>query len=179
MINNRGSILLVSLVMMAVISITGLTGIKLATLEERMSGNFTDQHASFQAAESTLLMGEGLIESGNITPADFSSDCSEGLCFSGENPLDVSTCTTGMTVAWIDPAMWQNAKTVTFIHPRTYNVITTQYLIEFLCYLPKEPDGPIPDIADAADWSAFYRITGLGMGGFQSTQMMLQSTYKK
>lgn len=43
----QGSILLVSLVMLLVITISGLTAVKMATLEEKISGNYQDQQMAF------------------------------------------------------------------------------------------------------------------------------------
>lgn len=50
----RGSILLVSLVMLLVMTVAGLTAVKMATLEEKMSGNYQDQQMAFYAAEAAL-----------------------------------------------------------------------------------------------------------------------------
>lgn len=58
-----GAALIISMVMLLVLTILGITSMQVTTLEERMSGSERDYNAAFQAAESDLRAGELAIES--------------------------------------------------------------------------------------------------------------------
>jgi type IV pilus assembly protein PilX len=53
-----GAVLLVSLVMLLLLTLIGLAGMRLASLEERIAGNQRDREVAFQAAEAALRAGE-------------------------------------------------------------------------------------------------------------------------
>ncbi|MBB4866607.1 type IV pilus assembly protein PilX [Pseudomonas nitritireducens] len=53
-----GAILLVTLVMLLLLTLIGLAGMRLASLEERIAGNLRDRQLAFQAAETALRQGE-------------------------------------------------------------------------------------------------------------------------
>lgn len=74
----RGAALFVSLMMLILVSILGVTGVRLVSLEERMAGNSYDRNIAFQVAEAALRAGEKVAED-QTTPAsvawtDVSSD---------------------------------------------------------------------------------------------------------
>jgi len=54
----QGSTLVISLMILVVMTLIGLTGIATSTLEEKMAGNTRDQAVAFQAAEAALRNGE-------------------------------------------------------------------------------------------------------------------------
>ena len=91
----QGSILLVSLVLLSIMTTAGLTAIRLTSLEEKMSGNYLDQQMAFNAAEVALVEVEDLIASSSFDLSDFTADCSQGYCFSGSNINDIGQCQTG------------------------------------------------------------------------------------
>ena len=104
MTRQRGSILIVSLGLLAILSLIGLSGANTTTLEERMSGNFRDQQVAFQAAEAVLADAESWIEANDlatITAANpnacidgqcFDSNCTNGLCFNGTQAKTYGQC---------------------------------------------------------------------------------------
>ena len=53
-----GAVLVVSLLFLLVLTLIGLTGMQVTSLEEKMSGNMRDRNLAFQAAESALRAGE-------------------------------------------------------------------------------------------------------------------------
>ena len=75
----RGTILLVSLVIMLLLTILGVTALNNVTMEERMAGNLRDGDLAFQAAEAALRSGENLLASFTEEPSectDIKSSCS-------------------------------------------------------------------------------------------------------
>ena len=103
MTRERGSILIVSLGLLAILTLIGLSGANTTTLEERMSGNFRDQQVAFQSAEAVLADAESWIEANDlatITGPDtaciagqcFDSNCTNGLCFNGTQANTYGQC---------------------------------------------------------------------------------------
>jgi len=60
--SSQGSALIVSLVILLIMTILGLTAMQTTTLQERMAGNMKDRNMAFQAAEAALRAGENWVE---------------------------------------------------------------------------------------------------------------------
>lgn len=54
----RGAVLLVSLIMLLLLTIIGTAAMRDTNLQERMAGNMRDHHLAFQAAEAALRFAE-------------------------------------------------------------------------------------------------------------------------
>ena len=65
----EGAVLIISLIMLLLLTIIGVTAIQTTSLEEKMAGNMRDQNLAFQAAESALRVGE--TETATIAASDF------------------------------------------------------------------------------------------------------------
>jgi type IV pilus assembly protein PilX len=63
--SQKGAALFVSLMMLLLVTILGVTGVRLVSLEEKMAGNSYDRNIAFQAAESALREAE---EALRVTP---------------------------------------------------------------------------------------------------------------
>lgn len=57
-----GAALVVSLLILLIMTIVGVSSMQTTTLEERMAGNMRDQNLSFQSAEAALIEGENYLE---------------------------------------------------------------------------------------------------------------------
>ncbi|WP_257295270.1 PilX N-terminal domain-containing pilus assembly protein [Endozoicomonas sp. YOMI1] len=179
-IGEKGSVLLVSLVMLLVITVAGLTTVKMATLEEKMSGNYQDQQMAFYAAEAALKQAENFIADNELALSSFGVNCDNGYCFAGSDIDDIGSCDPGVSEPWLTGTLWSDNGR----HRLTTVSISgisaqAKYIIEFRCYIAKEASGPLPDPANRVDWAQFYRITALATGGSGDSRVMLQSSYKK
>ena len=67
--HKEGAVLIISLIMLLLLTIIGVTAIQTNSLEEKMAGNMRDQNLAFQAAESALRVGE--TETATIAASDF------------------------------------------------------------------------------------------------------------
>jgi type IV pilus assembly protein PilX len=56
--HQSGAILIISLIMLLLVTIIGVTGSQVTGMEERMAGNMREQNSAFQAAEAGLRAGE-------------------------------------------------------------------------------------------------------------------------
>ncbi len=75
-----GTVLAISLIMLVLLTLIGITGTQVTSLEEKMAGNSRDQNLAFQAAEAALRSGEDKIENGIVSLSAFS-----GAPYYGEN----------------------------------------------------------------------------------------------
>jgi type IV pilus assembly protein PilX len=163
----QGSTLVISLMILIVMTLIGLTGIASSTLEEKMAGNTRDQAVAFQAAEAALRNGESYYDA-IVSPAAAFDGSNPGLYDIGDLP-DVN-----------DNNTWNTARTY------TGNIAGVKekpkYIVELL--------GEIGDTTDDLNISGYGESTGLGsvtaaritaraVGGSNSTVVMLQSNFAK
>lgn len=80
---NRGSVLIISLIFLVILTLLGLSTAKTRTISLKLTGNTQDNNLAMQRAESALREGEELLT--GIPPADPLYDASD---FNGRNGLD-------------------------------------------------------------------------------------------
>ena len=179
MSKSRGSVLLVSLVLLLIMTVAGLTAIRISSLEETISGNYLDQQMAFQAAEAALLEAEHRIASTPVNLSGFSPDCSGGWCFSGEDINDLNACSSD-EIFWQDKEVWDSANRHQVVTIEIEGISARgKYIVEFLCYVAKDSHGPLPDPGNINEWAHYFRITALATGGTEHARVMLQTTFKK
>ncbi len=85
----KGSVLIISLVLLLVLTILGISSIDNTTMEEKMAGNLYQRNLGFQSAEAALRVGEedllSLNKDEKITP---SNDGSSGIWVKDEPGTD-------------------------------------------------------------------------------------------
>lgn len=189
----RGSVLIVSLVFLLLLTIVGVSAMNMTNLEEKMTGNFRDHDLAFQTAEAALLDGEAFVEntfdinSALTDPACtgsdcYSADCDDGLCFHGEfknssNP--VTACTNGTDKEWEDSSIWSDDSKTRDMNTQIEGTVrNARYIVEFRCFVPRDPTNANPDENIYAQWTPAFRITALASGASTDAQVMLQSVYK-
>src|SRR5690606_12515544 len=64
----RGAVLVISLVMLVLVTLLGITAMQNSTMQERLAGNLWDRNKAFQAAEAGLRTGEGWLEATGLDP---------------------------------------------------------------------------------------------------------------
>ena len=176
----QGSVLLVCLVLLLILTIAGMASIRITSLEEKMTGNYRNEQLAFHSAEVGVQEAEWLVENTRLITTEFTPDCLNGLCFDGSNADDPGTCTVNATSPWEEEALWNDAQRHKITTIALEGIPTqAKYIVEFRCYLPRDSDGLIPDPTDFNDWAGFYRITVLASGGSDEARVMIQTTYKK
>lgn len=163
----RGAALLVSLIMLLVMTVLAVTATRTTTLQERMAGNLRNKSLAFEAAETTLRVGEVWVEDqvgGERPLAIAPSSC-------GSPPCDV------LTNGSLDPmasGTWNPGT-----HVRTGPSIEgtaqdPQFFIE-----QQQAVRDALNIGQAVDQSArlYYRVTARSVGGNTTAVSLLRSTY--
>ncbi len=168
----RGLALFISLVVLLIITIVGVSAVQTTTLEERMAANARDRDIAFQAAESALLSAENFVE--ELEPADmpaFLANAS-GLYV----PANSGDVPRWEEVDWVgDASLPQTDEDL----PGVYN--QPRYIVEYLTQLaPEEDELNLSNIGGASGAATeVFRITARGQGGSRFAEVMLQSSYGK
>lgn len=170
----QGVSLVVSMIFLIILTILGLAAMRVATLEERMSGNARDRSLAFQAAEAALRDAETDIENKNF---DRSGDSTRTTKISGLAGA-TSTCANGLCcnlqgLTCIEPTLplYKSSKLDAGVSYGTYTGAPS------LSGLSQQPRYLIePFLVDGRN---YYRVTARGYGLNSNTQVTLQEVYYK
>jgi type IV pilus assembly protein PilX len=164
-----GGALVVSLLMLLVMTLLGVTAMQVTSLEEKMAGNMRDRNLAFQAAESALRGGEALLRS--ATSAAF--NCAQGLYKVDDYGCDG---TPDSVRVW-DAVDWNSTGAVAYSGGNLAALAANpRYIIEELAGPPQS--GTSLEAGVPSDGS-YYRITARGVGGTTNAVVLLQSTFKR
>lgn len=192
----RGATLVFALCLLVAILLLGVSAAQMALHGEKAARGERDRHIAFQAAEEALMDAQHDIEGlpglpGRSTlfaadsAAGFAADCKgePGLCLpaaSGAPPVWLSTelgVADSGTVAYgqfTGAAMQTGEGFLPFKKPR--------YMIELLPFHPPGEEAGAPAGAPVGLPSGagyLYRVTAIGFGAQEETQVVLQTYYRK
>lgn len=165
----RGAALLVCLIILVLVTLIGLTTMKSAALQEKMSGGNSDRTQAFEAAEMTLRDAEQHIRLHITSVSGFAAGCAASLCLA---PSDGSSM-----AATVD---WESNKVGTYGQGSGAAALSglarqPKYIIELLSDMQPPPGNSIK----ASSAGTGYRVTALAYGRQDATRVMLQSTFYK
>lgn len=165
----RGSVLIVSLLMLLVLTIIGITAMSTSTLEEKMAGNSRDQNLAFQATEAALRDAEAYVEGIAAVTA-----------FNGTGGLYHITNAPAPDI--YSNATWTGSASIVYRGSAVPGVKTQpRYIVEFIsttgktnpelesCYGCSTGEGTVTNV----------RVTARGTGGSDTATVMLQEYYGK
>jgi type IV pilus assembly protein PilX len=182
--------------MLVAILLLGVSAVQIALQGEKSSRNDRDRQIAFQAAEAGLMDAEMDIENAagaNSRSHIFSKKSTEGFtggCAAGTNNIHLGLCSradSGATPVWqtvdfLDES--DKARTVPYGHFTGQSFETgkgrgslpgrpPRYIIELMLY--NKPG----EAASQEELTFFYRVTAIGFGTQQGTQVVLQTFYRK
>lgn len=195
----RGATLIVSLVILAVVTVLGIASIRSSSLQLKMSASARDRAVAFQLAESALTRVESIL---SATPAPynitnfapgctencFTPQCNEGLCFMGDfdGAISKSQCRLVPTDEENPVQIWKQDADV-WAKEGAHSILQlaktdasgdlndVKYIVEFMCYVPRG-EITVSDGSGASDNDVpLYRITVRAEGEAQRSTVMLQS----
>jgi len=145
-----GVVLVISLVMLLLLTLIGVTGAQVTSLEEKMAGSSRDQNIAFQAAEATLLQAEAFIAGNEVSATTYSG--ANGLLDIGDaEPAD-----------YFLAVNWQGASSKVVVANTFALAATPRYIIKRF----SQNAG-----------NSFFRVTARAVGKALGTQIILQSIY--
>ncbi len=162
----QGVVLVISLIMLLVMTLIGITGMNTKILEEKMAGNFRDKAVAFQAAESALKTGELILK--EETTACLIKTLLTGAAVAG--------CTVGSAGFHASAPAWEDLNWPVAADVATDAILSGNYITTELATI-KESDGSLE--AGTASEYTYYRITSRAKGGTNTSIAMLQTIYKR
>lgn len=195
----RGTALVVSLIILAVVTLLGVSGMQSSNSELKMAGSMRDRGVAFEAAEAALAVIEQQMAldppsrldllSNCSTAECFNKTCEKGRCFDGDYLSSYSEyeCqvanyadTSQRIEFWSNKNLdvWNNTsrhKTVLVDGVKT----RVKYIMEFLCFVARDKDTPFTELPNENNNGApLFRITAFAEGNGGRASVALQSTYK-
>lgn len=154
----QGVVLIVSLMLLVVITLLGVSGMRNTTLDERMAGNMRDLQLAFYAAESALREAEQQIKVISLPP------------FNNTNGYYETDSTLWQTIDWSsNTAVIQVSNTIPKVHEQP------AYYVEEMPATPA--DGSLE--AGTPQNAENYRVTARGIGGSSTAIVILQATVRR
>lgn len=159
----QGVALIISLILLVVMTLLGISVIRSVTTEERMAGNSYNRNVSFQAVDAALRTIEIQIEAIKPTPT--------AGCALVSSLMVCAPPASGTTPRWLDSSFtsWQNGSEI----GNGSLAITPQYFVEYLgatfACNPGSPSDP--------NNCKRYRVTAKSPSSDGRSPVMLQSIY--
>lgn len=170
---NTGIALFISLVLLLVLTILGVSVVQTTSLEIRMARNEHDNLLAFQAAESALRDAETTLEATTSTFA-YNGGGAGGLW--DEPDLNDGN-------RWEDPAVWGDGRSI--VAPTGVSAVSGQpqprFMIEHIASVQRDENAYQQDneynTSGSADSVEVFRVTAVGIGGSPNSRVTLQTTY--
>ncbi len=159
-----GATLAITLILLFLVTLLGVSTIQTTQLQEKMTANFQDKKLSFMATESALASGEAWVLGLSSKPSPV-TQCQSFPCVMEK--VDNSNFGNETDAWWLaNSAEYATTLTSVATKPR--------YLIEFLQFVPDTPvigqsSGSVPGVY-------YYQITAKGTGSTDDAKTILQST---
>lgn len=164
-----GSALIISLTILLVLTILGVSSMQSSSLQERMSGNARDYEMAFQAAEAGIREAELYLDTITNTD-DFTNTGGTGGKYlpRGNNPE-----------AWKVEANWAGAVNATYIGANVAR--NPHYLIQVIDANVGEIEqlqgGTGYDATNTSIEYGVFQVTARGYGNSPNSRVMLQTMY--
>lgn len=162
-----GAVLIVSLLILILLTLLGLTAIQAGTVQERIAGNTRNLDVAFQAAEAALREAEDRLDNPSVPVTNGS--------VTGWYHWSLAPAP-----RWKTPSTWDTFGNIDYVLGSDAGwpvARAPEFAIEEL--------PPMPDTGGSLDASApvsedvMYRVSARGFGGNQNTFVILQTTYRR
>lgn len=185
-----GMVLVISLIILMLLTLIGITGLQTTGLEEKMAGNMRDRNVAFQAAESALRDAEfeisktgsrisGLTKfTANCGVSTTSDATDDGLCYYPGGVMYVANLNNN----WVVSQSGGATMSMTAAPSVAYGTFTGAARISGLAnqprYILEGLKGSPGTVCDRSAGEFCYRITVLAQGANANTHVWLQEVYK-
>ena len=174
----RGAVMITALMILLLMTVFGISTMDTNILEEKMAGNMRDRNTAFQAAESALRAAEIWIAAQtdvhSMTLRDVSDSTDTNPLWDHSSP-DPDNSNNKTWWEERDAAWWaDNAVALSSGNELPGVAAQPSYIVEKL-----PPSTESLEAAQSLDTSDIYlQVTARGVGGADSTVVVLQSVYK-
>ena len=170
-----GFVLILGMVFLVVLTLLGVSNMRVSIMEERMTGGFNDRaNLAFESAELALREAEQYLNGVVVGPFDSSQAGLHAVIANGDdyNFWKGSACS-ATAFDWTAGA----CSYVTSTKQLSHTAAPPRYVIEQ--YADAVVSGGSMRAGQPKQVSKVYRITARGVGGQMSTAVILQTTYKR
>jgi type IV pilus assembly protein PilX len=197
--HQTGAALLVSLVLLLVVTLLGVSTMDSSRLEFKMASNNQNRQEAFQAAEAALVIAETRIQQDGVldsqlrdcvsgTSTCYEDTCAGGLCFNGTFLASDTQYACALSSSNPPPEKFWRDSTLDVFNTASKHLSVqvdgmesdVKYIVEFLCYVGKD-DGSVfgsGSIAEQNNGAPLFRITALAESNTGRERVALQSTYR-
>jgi type IV pilus assembly protein PilX len=175
--SQSGVVLVMTLVILLVVTLLGVSSIQMTGLQERMSRNATDAAFAFGGADAALRAAEIAVEAEN------SLDSYTNNASTVDNKYSIEAVNSAPI--WSNATWWDTA--ANGIDVATYDTTAgpdrvPKYLIEFI--RTATPDLDITNLGNvgstiSAEETHYFRVTARGVGRTAGAKIYMQATYGK
>lgn len=158
----KGSALLVSLVMLLLITLVAVGSMQGTILQERMTANLRDRDLAFQAAEAALREAEAVAEN-NLTNILTNQN---GLYSIGSDD----------TPDWRTRTLDEGNGAIEYVGDFPGVAVQPRFYVERIDTL--QPAGTETEAGVSLPPPPYFRITAIGFGGSVNTSVVLTSVYR-
>ncbi|WP_394201404.1 pilus assembly PilX family protein [Marinagarivorans algicola] len=201
----QGAALIISLIILGVLTVIGITSMQNSGLELKMVSSAHDRGVAFEAVETALTTIEKALADNppklekhytSCTGNDcFSSDCNDGLCFAGNFDAGTERAHCYIANASTNPKkdFWKDETLNVWNVNSKHKKITidglknpVKYIIEFLCFTNVglelgagfSTQGASVQASENENYKPLYRITAMASGNANRATVILQTTYR-
>jgi len=163
----QGAVLIVSLIILLVLTLIGITGMRTTVLEEKMAGNMNDQNLAFQAAEAALRDGEDLMNT-LVTNASFNGTAGR-LAATDTDP------------DWFNEATWSNTNSIAYSGTLDYVKTQPRYVLKYISAVTNTK-GSLKTGGYGSHRSSTvdqFRVTARGTGKSDTSKVILEAYFGK
>jgi len=162
----RGAVLVISLFLLVVLTLLGVTSMQGTTMETRIASNREDRATAFEAAEAALRQGEAVIQAMTTAPTPVDATCAANCVVWAPGALFPSYD------AYSDPAVWADARIPVTADPLVGVAAQPAYTIELI--RADASGGSL--LVGAAGRMYYFQVTARGTGASAAAHAVLQSS---
>lgn len=167
-IKQSGATLFVSLILLLILTILGISGMQTTILEEKMAGNFRNSNQAFQSAEAALRSSENWLSAQVSEPIATSTGTNNVWTLNSVDP------NTNNSKEWWEEqsSSWWNTNGISYTAALSGINTPPRTIIEYKLF---QPDTLLTGTGSAPSGLTYYQVTARGTGGNDEAKALLQS----
>jgi len=162
-------VLVVSLFLLVVLTLLGVTSMQGTTMETRIAINREDRATAFMAAEAALREGDAVVQAMTSAPTPVDATCAANCVVWAPGALFSDYA------AYEDPAVWADARIPVATDPLAGVAAPPAYAIELVSVDPA--GGSL--LVGSTGRMYYFQVTARGTGASSTAHVVLQSNVVK
>jgi len=165
----RGAVLVVSLFLLVILTLLGVTSMQGTTMETRIASNREDRATAFEAAEAALRQGETVVQAMTSAPIPVDATCVANCVVWAPNALFADYDAYDDSAVWADPRIPVASDALAGV------AAPPAYAIELVSIDPS--GGSL--LVGSTGRMYYFQVTARGVGASTAAHVVLQSNVVK